>query len=115
MTRKRIIGTALLAVFWLALTACREEAPRMSIPEEEVAVGGYYSEVYAKKVSIGGHKYHVVYATCNGWPGHSVRECNDSHCFLLHSQDCPCRAAQMSAVEVDADDTESEDADPFKW
>ena len=110
-----LIAAVAVTVLGLTLGAC-EELPQDGADANEVVAGGYDSEVYARKVNIGKHEYYVVYATCDGHPGHSVRACGGNHCFLRHSPDCPCRKveSQSSAIVTDdAEDTES--SDPFDW
>lgn len=64
------------------------EAVPQTESNEDVLVTSNDSEIFAKKFSIGKHEYYVVYATCDGSEGHTVRHCSKNHCFLLHSPDC---------------------------
>ena len=108
--KKRKIILVLLATIGLA--AC---APLQSDYEEKYAVGSdTKSEVYVKKIAIGQHEFFMVYTTCDGQPGHLVKNCPHNHCFLLHSPDCSCHKAQMSQDVITVyDDTEN--TDPFDW
>lgn len=89
------------------------EAVPQTESNEDVLVTSNDSEIFAKGFSIGKHEYYVVYATCDGHEGHTVRLCSKNHCFLLHSHDCPCRKVQPAASMVI--DEEEESTDPFDW
>ena len=107
------VAAVLLMVF--CLMACEESVPSEVGPREAVVAGGYDSEVYAKKLNIGKHAYIVVYTTCNGRPGHTVRQCGTTkHCFLRHSPDCPCQKAGHQDASI-IEDEATESTDPFDW
>jgi len=102
-----LIAAVAVTVLGLTLGAC-ESAPQDGT--------GYGNEVYIKKVDIGKHAFYLVYATCDGRPGHKVSFCDDNHCFLRHSPDCSCHKVEPSVSVNGAD--ESEDigsSDPFDW
>lgn len=109
-----LIATLQVAVFGLAFGAC-EPASRTDYGKT-VVYGSYDSEVYAREVVIDRHVYYMVYATCDGRPGHTVRQCQENHCFLQHSTTCPCMNAHHSSSVTAADDEDStESKDPFDW
>ena len=117
-----LIAAVAVTVLGLTLQACEAVPQDGTEAKETVVAGGYDSEVYAKKVNIGKHEYYVVYASCNGAPGHSVHKCyfnhggDDIHCFLLHSLDCPCcKVVSAGSVTITDDAEGTESSDPFEW
>lgn len=101
-----ICGVALLA----SCTAEPAPAQAGNGPEVTFTENGC---VRANKTTIGNHKYLIVYATCDGRPGHTVQECGQNHCFLRHDPDCPC-LKEAAAAEPDVL-KEEEPKGPYGW
>ncbi len=111
------LKAALAVAVFVILGAC-EEAPAQqgTDSEETVVFGGYSSELYAQSIYLGKHEFYLVYATCDGKSGHTVRQCEKNHCFLRHSPDCPCHKVESSASAIVTDDAEDiESSDPFDF
>ena len=108
--------TMILLVYF-GVVSC-EEVPQSESTKEAVVDGSLDSEVYVKPVNIAGCECFLVYATCNGKPGHSVKECEKyhsiQHCFLRHSKACPCLKTRP-AVSTAIDDDDEDSSDPFNW
>lgn len=111
-----LIAAVAVAVLGLTLGSC-EVAPQDGTGAEKTEVtGDYESEVYVKEYVIGKHEFYLVYATCDGKLGHTVKECAENHCFLRHNPDCPCHKVEPSVSMNVADESEDvESSDPFDW
>lgn len=111
-----LIAAVAVTVLGLTLGACELSPQDGTGAEKTEATVGYENEVYIKKVDIGKHEFYLVYATCDGMPGHTVKVCNDNHCFLRHSPDCSCHKVEPSVSVNDADESENiGSSDPFDW
>ena len=112
-----LIAAVAVTVLGLTLEACRRHSSSIATGAEKTEVTvGYENEVCINKVNIDKHEFYLVYATCDGRPGHTVRSCGGNHCFLRHSLDCLCRKIEPSvSVDVVDESDEAESSDPFDF
>ena len=111
-----LTDAVMVAVLVMTLGACEEAQQDGSGTGENVNVNVNVNdcEVYVRKVDIAEHEYFLVYSTCDGRHGHTVKACEKPNCFLRHSHDCPCMKTRP-AVSTEIDDDDEDSSDPFNW